>query len=90
MAANIWPYKPNPTPCSTTCGPVCELDGFATLLQYPTRVIATPVYATTIVDRVVIYIDGVTSTFSNFKTTPPPSLSPLPKILTWTYNGLVL
>jgi hypothetical protein len=90
LAANIWPYQPNTTPCSTSCGPVCEIDGFATLLQYPTRVIATPVYATTIVDRVVIYLDGVTSTFPGYQTQPPPSISPLPHVLTWTFEDLIL
>jgi len=78
------------TPSSTaSCGPACQVDGFGTILEFPTEVVLQPVYATTIEEHVTIFVDGITSTTESTILAPPASLTPSPT-LTWTFSGVVL
>lgn len=133
-ALNIWPWQPNPSPCTsdivppvtnststnttemsehakqnititpvnpadpistitpTSCGRACELDGWATLLVYPIKVITEPWYPTTIYDRIIMYENGINSTISGASTIYPP-FPTLPAVLTWTdarFDNIVL
>jgi hypothetical protein len=65
------------------------LDGFATKLAYPTSVITTQIYATTISIIETIYINGVIIPGTTTITAPTSDLTPFPD-LTFTFEDQIL
>src|SRR6266480_6683305 len=79
----------SPVPHATTCGPACQVDGFGTILVFPTKLVASPYYQATVHVQTTIYLDGVTQT-STTTIQATPSQVQLPPTLTWQYQGVAL
>lgn len=72
-----------------SCGPACQVDGFGTILVFPTKLVASPYYQSTVHIQTTIYLDGITRT-STTTIQATPSQVQLPPTLTWQYHAVAL